>query len=465
MKHSSDPHHPRTITAIETALPCFIGYTERGDRDKSIRYQPIRIASPAEYKATYGGMPSVRVQLRLQKDNTLCAAPIVVPSPFQLPYAVQHYFQNGGGPCYIIAVGSFLQARMDSALQFRQLLRGLQSAASEEMITLLVLPDAALFKGTEAHYTLLKAALKQCAERRDRFAILDVWQPYPMPITDRFSSVAAFRSGIGGEHLGFGAAYFPWLQTTLAPFIRPDDATVLRIRGGSGIAKKMVLRKEGGGDISHSLYHQHRPLYDVVMQAVVASGVVLPPSGAMAGVYASVDRDRGVWKAPANVALAGVAAPTVALTKDDTDMLNIDAAEGKSINAIRTFPGKGVLVWGARTLMGNNNEWRYISVRRFFLMVEESVYKGTEWVVFEPNDAGTWVKVKAQTEDFLVALWQQGALQGTKPEHAFYLAVGLGKTMTQQDIQEGRLILEIGMAVVRPTEFITLRIHHKMKPM
>ncbi len=137
--------------------------------------------------------------------------------------------------------------------------------------------------------------------------------------------------------------------------------------------------------------------------------------------------------------------------------------EGKSINAIRTFTGKGTLVWGARTLAGNDNEWRYISVRRFCNMVEESCKKSTAFIVFEPNDVNTWVRLQAMIENFLTVQWSNGALQGTKPEHAFYVAVGLNKTMTDQDIADEKMIVEIGMAVVRPAEFVILRFTHAMQ--
>ena len=189
---------------------------------------------------------------------------------------------------------------------------------------------------------------------------------------------------------------------------------------------------------------------------------LLPPSGAIAGVYAATDRERGVWKAPANVSLNAVIGPAVKISHEQQAEFNVDVNAGKSVNIIRSFTGKGTLVWGARTLAGNDNEWRYISVRRFFNFVEESVKKATEQFVFEPNDANTWVRVQAMIENFLNTLWRQGALQGIKPEHAFYVAVGLGKTMTPLDILEGRMIIEIGMAAVRPAEFIILRFSHKM---
>ncbi|HEY9046123.1 MAG TPA: phage tail sheath C-terminal domain-containing protein [Ohtaekwangia sp.] len=204
------------------------------------------------------------------------------------------------------------------------------------------------------------------------------------------------------------------------------------------------------------------PVFKSIIRGVSTSISELPPSGAIAGVYATVDRTRGVWKAPANVSLNNVVEPTQVYTKTQLDNLNVDVNAGKSINAIRTFFGKGTLVYGSRTLAGNDNEWRYIPVRRLFIMVEESVKKATEQFVFEPNDANTWVKVQAMIENFLFVIWRQGALQGAKPEHAFYVAVGLNKTMTPLDILEGRMIVEIGLAAVRPAEFIILRFSHKM---
>lgn len=167
-------------------------------------------------------------------------------------------------------------------------------------------------------------------------------------------------------------------------------------------------------------------------------------------------------ESPANVSLKLVSGLTKQVTDADQANLNVDVVTGKSINVIRAFTRKGVLIWGARTLAGNDNEWRYISVRRFFNMVEESCTKATEGFVLEPNDSNTWLRVRRMLENFLTTLWRQGALQGAKPEHAFYVSIGLNKTMTTLDIQEGRMIVEIGLAVVRPAEFIALRFSHKM---
>ncbi|HHM20399.1 MAG TPA: phage tail sheath family protein, partial [Bacteroidetes bacterium] len=206
----------------------------------------------------------------------------------------------------------------------------------------------------------------------------------------------------------------------------------------------------------------HNQLYYEIKNAIAKHQVVMPPSAAVAGVYAQVDSTRGVWKAPANVSLNYVKEPQVRIDDEEQKDMNVTGT-GKSVNAIRTFTGKGIMVWGARTLAGNDNEWRYVPVRRFFNMVEESVKKATAQFVFEPNDANTWARVRAMIENFLAIQWRAGALQGAKPEDAFYVRVGLGTTMTALDILEGRMNVEIGMAVVRPAEFIILKFSHKMQ--
>ena len=214
-------------------------------------------------------------------------------------------------------------------------------------------------------------------------------------------------------------------------------------------------------DADTQLFARH-PVFGNVLNSISQAMVLLPPSGGVAGVYAAVDRARGVWKAPANVSLADISGPAVKINDQMQEDLNVTTT-GKSVNAIRAFTGMGSLVWGARTLAGNDNEWRYVPVRRFFNMAEESIRKATESFIFEPNDAGTWVRVRAMIENFLTVQWRQGALAGAVTQQAFFVKVGLGETMTAQDILEGRMIVEVGMAVVRPAEFIILRFAHKMQ--
>ncbi|CAM4280490.1 phage tail sheath family protein [Pseudoalteromonas ostreae] len=202
-------------------------------------------------------------------------------------------------------------------------------------------------------------------------------------------------------------------------------------------------------------------VYNAAKTALAKNYLVLPPSPAIAGIIAKTDKDRGVWKAPANIALSQVLAPVLAIDSTEQENLNVDATSGKSINAIRTFVGKGTLVWGARTLAGNDNEWRYVSVRRLFNMVEESIQKATQFAVFEPNTPFTWLKLKTMIESYLENLWRQGAFFGESPAQAFFVNVGLGQTMTEDDINNGIMNIEIGLAAVRPAEFIVLTFSHK----
>jgi phage tail sheath protein FI len=260
------------------------------------------------------------------------------------------------------------------------------------------------------------------------------------------------------DDLKYGAAYYPSIETTLAYQFDESAVTI----SYSATPNPFTNAQIANGMTVEDLKEKDTAAYASIQNEVNKIKVKLYPSGAMAGVYARIDSQRGVWKAPANVTVKSVIGPTKGITNLDQDDMNVDTVGGKSVNAIRAFTGKGTLVWGARTLAGNDNEWRYVSVRRFFNMVEESVKKSTYWAVFEPNDANTWVKVKSMIENYLILKWKDGALQGAKPEHAFYVKVGLGETMTALDILEGRMNVEIGMAVVRPAEFIILKFSHKM---
>jgi uncharacterized protein len=205
------------------------------------------------------------------------------------------------------------------------------------------------------------------------------------------------------------------------------------------------------------------PFYKNLLQVLNKKMTELPPSGAIAGLYCATDNSRGVWKAPANISINSVSGVTKQFSQPELAGLNIDAVAGKSINVIRPITGQGIIVMGGRTLAGNDNEWRYIPVRRFFNFVEESTKKSTMWAIFEPNDANLWLRVKTMIENFLYNLWRRGALAGAKPEHAFYVRCGLGLTMTAQDILEGKMVVEIGMAAVRPAEFIVLKFSHKLQ--
>jgi phage tail sheath protein FI len=280
-------------------------------------------------------------------------------------------------------------------------------------------------------------------------------------ITDLQAGIDALTGTIATKQAASTAtlAAVTTIVATIQAIIDLVDAAATTISNAQGIDTNGAL----DGQTLEAIASLDNELYNVILTELGNLPLELPPSSAIAGVYARVDSSRGVWKAPANVGLSYVIEPSVQVSHDDQKDLNVDVVAGKSINAIRTFTGKGVLVWGARTLAGNDNEWRYVPVRRFFNMVEESVKKATEQFVFEPNDANTWVRIKAMISNFLTSQWRAGALAGPTPESAFYVNIGLGETMTGQDILEGNMIVEIGMAAVRPAEFIVLRFSHKMQ--
>ncbi|ECE6306222.1 phage tail sheath family protein [Salmonella enterica subsp. salamae] len=183
----------------------------------------------------------------------------------------------------------------------------------------------------------------------------------------------------------------------------------------------------------------------------LTSGKAVPPSAIAAAAIAQTDRARGVWKAPANQAVNGVT-PMFAVIDDFQGQYN----QGKALNMIRTFPGQGTVVWGARTLEDSDN-WRYIPVRRLFNAVERDIQKALNKLVFEPNSQPTWQRVRAAVDSYLHGLWQQGALAGNSPAEAWFVQVGKDLTMTQEEINQGKMIIKIGLAAVRPAEFIILQ--------
>jgi hypothetical protein len=204
------------------------------------------------------------------------------------------------------------------------------------------------------------------------------------------------------------------------------------------------------------------PLYKTILGDIKNSLNVLPPSGAMAGAISMVDSEVGVFKSPANISLGSVVSPVVNLTSKEQEDLNLPLS-GKAINAIRTFPGKGVIVWGARTLDGNSQDWRYISVRRTVTMIEQSLKAASEAYVFEPNVVNTWVAIRGMMNNFLKDQWKQGALAGGTPEDAFSVDIGLGVTMTATDILDGIMRITVKLAVTRPAEFIVITFQQQMQ--
>jgi hypothetical protein len=181
------------------------------------------------------------------------------------------------------------------------------------------------------------------------------------------------------------------------------------------------------------------------------TGNRIPPSVVMAALYCSVDRTRGVWKAPANIALPGNYKPVFKVTDD----LQAQYTSGKAINMIRALDSRGPVVWGARTLE-DSDDWRYIPVRRFFDSAERDIKNAMQTMVFEPNNQPTWEKVRSAITNYLYSLWRQGALVGATEQDAYFVQIGKDITMTDDEIAQGKMVINVGMAAVRPAEFIIL---------
>lgn len=471
---------PPSVVPVETAIPAFLGYTQNTHyQGEDLINRPVAIDSFLEFEQIFGTAPPlgsfvVTVDADGQVQDGITDPNQSALARFRLAYALRHFYDNGGGKCYIISLGDYGASSSTPDIVAAHG-AGLAALAKEDEPTLIVLPDASSLTAdltdpddvaaTRASYHgVLVQALNQCATLGDRVLICELWdgdQPGTV-------GIGAFRDGIGTRNLRYGAAYHPYLHTTLPWAWDADSITISQATLRNADGSLTTPSPHDGASLAELQTNDsnattvNTTLYAAVRKELDRYTVILPPSAAVAGIYATVDRTRGVWKSPANESLTGVRSLTVNIDNRFQDDLNVHPT-GKSINALRFFTGKGTLVWGARTLAGNDNEWRYVSVRRFFNMAEESIKKATEAFVFEPNDANTWTKVKAMIENFLILQWRAGALAGAKPEDAFYVRVGLGVTMTAQDILEGRMNVEIGMAVVRPAEFIILKFSHKMQ--
>ncbi|QHS58862.1 phage tail sheath family protein [Chitinophaga agri] len=480
---------PSSAVAVETAVPVFIGYTHKAERfGKSLLQKPTRVTSFAEFVEMFGAgfhpKFSIADPAADYKGETFIVngAPKTVQikekNTFYLYNSIRLFYANGGSNCYIVSVGTYgdkpdgLEVSLDDFIGSDTKPDILLLLEKEFEPTLVVIPDV-IALGENAYNTVYTKVLAHCAKTQSRFGIFDLAQQGPTDTTDAI--VAAFRDKIGINALNYGAAYYPWLKTAIVQANEIDfenlDASVdLGTLLPEELAKKVVTAYKAiaAPDANAKKnYHQSlrasSPVYVSILEEIRSKLNELPPSGAMAGIYTLVDSSRGVWKAPANVSVSMVNAPSVNISADEQKQLNVDVLAGKSINVIRPFPGVGTLVWGGRTLDGNSLDWCYVNVRRTLIMIEQSIKLAARTYVFEPNDATTWVTVKAMIDNFLNNLWKQGALAGAAPEQAYDVQLGLGTTMTPQDILEGKMLINVKVAVVRPAEFIVITFQQMMQ--
>lgn len=480
---------PNSAVAVETAIPAFIGYTDVAVRNgKSLVRQAVRVNSFAEYVELFGNGFSPKFVIddpaKDKKEETfvLGGTEKVVNfkenNVFYMFNSIRLFYANGGGPAYIISVGTYgdkpegFEINPADFIGSADIVSPLDLLLNEPEPTLVVMPDAIAI-GEECYTSIYTQVLAHCQKVQSRFGIFDLIKQAPSDQTD--AVIASFRDKIGINALNYGAAYYPWVRATVVQsdeidFENLDDAIDLGTLLPEPDAQDVVKRyKEKTDPSDNDKRNYHLSLkatsltYVHILQEVRNKLNELPPSGAMAGIYTLVDNTRGVWKAPANVSLSMVNAPTVTISNDGQEKLNVDVMAGKSINVIRPFPGVGTLVWGGRTLDGNSQDWRYINVRRTLIMIEQSIKLATRAYVFEPNDANTWITVKSMITNFLVNLWKQGALAGASPDQAFDVQIGLGSTMTPNDILDGKMLITVKVAIVRPAEFIVITFQQQMQ--
>ena len=447
---------PPSVVTGASAIPAFVGYTEKAQdiNGNSLVNVPTRINSMQEYESRFGLAEAIAFSVTIDAGTEALTITTNPGLSYLMYHCLQTYFANGGGACYIVSVGAYGPARPNYAA----LKSGLDMLEKEDEPGLLLPCDAI---NSSSYHTFVGDLLAQCKRMQDRFAVIDM----------DGNDAAAFRTAIGQDFLDYGAAYYPYLQTGFSCRYVDEGANAVQVSIHDSSAPAPDDSQQGQGVETFDLAVLNDPdnpnynvaRYQAVRDLLDRQKVTIPPSAAIAGVMARTDREHGVWKAPANLSLNAVTAPVVKLDNDQQAVLNVDAATGKSINTIRSFNGRGTLVWGARTLAGNSNEWRYIPVRRLFLQVESDIKRATSYSVFEPNTATTWTRLRTQVESYLTQLWQDGGLAGASVDEAFFVRVGLGETMDEQDILEGRLNITVGAAAVRPVEFIVFTFTHKLQ--
>lgn len=329
--------------------------------------------------------------------------------------SIRLFYENGGKEAYVLSIGKI--DYQNPVFKKSDFINGLKKLSKFDYPTLLVAPETVRLKSFEAG-SVHSEMMKKAAELGNCFAILDLVDG-DQPVNSTSKPIFNFKRFSGSVNLDYAAAYYPWVV----------------LSGHS----------ESGFNMSNTTDEN-----------------AIPPGAGVAGAMVSADTKSGIWKAPANIALKGILKPSVNLSETEISELNIDASTGKSINPIVDFKNKGILIWGARTLKGNDNEWKYISIRRLASQLEFEIKNELIKIKNQPNDKTTWTNIINLVEANLNQKWKAGALAGSKPEQAFYVRCGLGSTMTQQDIEDQKLIIEFGFSPARPAEFIVIRLTQQM---
>jgi phage tail sheath protein FI len=499
---------PNSVVEVATAVPAFIGYTKKADNNGlPLTGKAWPVSSLREFETYFGGAPTPTFKI-VTPVPAAPAEPSPVPDDptfaagttnyaltqqsglFLLYYSMVMFFENGGSKCYVVSVGNYGdQIAEGNSASTPGLMTGLTALLEEQEPTMVVIPEAVLLRSSQC-YDLQQQVLLHCGIDMSRVGVFDVWGGFRDIKAPALAGncIENFRNGINIHFLNFGAAYYPWLNTvTVAAadldytaISNPDVLKTVLIAGIDPALKQDTKTqitdvintipaagaqpdsaKFTTATLNTTLLAQS-PTFRNIISLIQTRLNVLPPSGAIAGLYTMVDSNRGVWKAPANVGVNGVVSPTVNITPDEQEDLNVPT-DGKAVNAIRTFIGEGTLVWGARTLDANSLDWRYINVRRTMIMLEQSMKLAAKAYVFEDNVSTTWEAIKSMIRNFLTGVWKRGGLAGAVPEDAFEVSCGLGETMTADDILKGILRVTVLVAMVRPAEFIEITFQQQMQ--
>ncbi|MDQ1162570.1 phage tail sheath protein FI [Chryseobacterium sp. SORGH_AS 447] len=503
---------PDSVIPVNTAVPAFIGYTPKATyKGRSYTNIPVKITSFSDFLSIYGypdptesGNPRkpycpefflIPQKATVNDADSLRIGDqsyLVLPDPNTIYYlynSIRLFYDNGGEEAYIVSVGTYgtpsgKPADQETGLinpniKLEDLLAGLALLQNEQEPTLYVCPDAVLLSDS-ANASFWKTALLQCSQMQTAIALIDVKGGRKPDAVSYSTSIQNFRNNIGITGLNYGAAYYPFIGTAIMPDnsidytnlfggdIKPLEKILNLSENNAGAAKILAdMLQPSGNLLTTSSYDQALRAasteYTAMMKKVLAYANTLPPSGAVAGIITATDQNTGPWKAPANIVIQEAVSLPILLSDSQQGPLNIDPVSGKSINVIRYFNNFGIVVWGARTLDGNSQDWRYISVRRTIIFIEQSCKLAAQAYIFKPNNSNTWESVKSMINSFLTSVWKQGGLMGSSPNDAFSVDCGLGNTMTSDDVLHGIMIVTIKVAVARPAEFIVITFQQQMQ--
>lgn len=570
------------IVGVATAIPIFIGYTEfAGDpiTGKPLYNQAVPVSSMMEYAQSFGGAapagfavsiagnPSPPGSGATSGSGSSGTAPAIIPdfnadyndgttvkstgfllnstaipaenSNFNLYWALQAFFNNGGSDCFVVSVDSYYLTSGSpptsapapgstptlNSIDSAKLKAGIDAAGLLRGPTMTVVPEACLLATSDGetitadsgYGDIVQHMLSQASVLQDRVAIID---PPGVTLANTKAQLASAQAALSDQiapaiaSASYGAVYAPAINASI---ISPDNILYTNLASDdNGIINNILTTQamqlygknasqlasvqgaigaafppsatETGTQYSQNTQDATPPGYPVqaatqslsdwqrsldnfllttlpvfkqIETLVAASMNVLPVSGFAAGVWAASDARSGVWNAPANIALSSAVSPYYVMTDEEQAGYNVPV-NGQAINIVRAQPSRGNVVWGARTLDGNSNDYRYIQVRRTLIYIEQSIQLALEPYVFAANDSLTWSTVSAAISSFLTDLWQRGGLMGDKPSNAFSVSVGLGSTMTSQDVLDGYMIVAVTLQLIHPAEFIELTFTQKM---